>query len=36
MMIDENQVRMTGSFIVSLIWTLLVSMLLFGLTGCCN
>lgn len=33
-MIDENQVRMTGSFIVSLIWTLLVSTLLFALTGC--
>jgi len=32
-MIDENQVRMTGSLIVFLIWTLLVSSLLFGLTG---
>lgn len=33
-MIDENQVRMTGSLIASLIWTLLVSTLLFALTGC--
>lgn len=33
-MVDENQVRMTGSFIASLIWTLLVSTLLFALTGC--
>lgn len=33
-MIDDDQVRMTGSFVASLIWTLLVSALLFGLTGC--
>ncbi|GFE81945.1 hypothetical protein GCM10011487_39450 [Steroidobacter agaridevorans] len=33
-MIDENQVRMTGSLLASLIWTLLVSTLLFALTGC--
>lgn len=33
-MLDENQVRMTGSFIAGLIWTLLVSALLFTLTGC--
>src|SRR5688572_28925638 len=33
-MIHENQVRMTGSLIASLIWTLLVSTLLFALTGC--
>lgn len=37
---DENELmmvsvnKMTGSIIVSLIWTLLVSTLLFGLTGC--
>lgn len=37
---DENELMMasvntmTGSIIVSLIWTLLVSTLLFGLTGC--
>jgi hypothetical protein len=33
-MTDENQVQMTGSIIVSLIWTLLVSTLLFALVGC--
>jgi len=33
-MLDENQVRMTGSIIASLIWTLLVSTLLFALSGC--
>lgn len=33
-MIDENQVRMTGSIILSLVWTLLVSTLLFALAGC--
>ena len=33
-MIDENQVRMTGSIILSLVWTLLVSTLLFALSGC--
>jgi hypothetical protein len=32
-MIDEDQVRMTGSLIASLIWTLVVSTLLFALTG---
>lgn len=33
-MFDENQVRMTASLIAGLIWTLLVSTLLFALTGC--
>ncbi|HEY5761286.1 MAG TPA: DUF4382 domain-containing protein [Steroidobacter sp.] len=33
-MMDENQVRMTGSIIFSLTWTLLVSALLFALAGC--
>jgi len=30
---DENEVQMTGSIILSLIWTHLVSSLLFALTG---
>lgn len=30
---DENEVQMTGSMILSLIWTHLVSLLLFALTG---
>ena len=32
-MLDENQLRMTGSIILSLVWTLLVSTLLFALVG---
>lgn len=32
-MIDENQIEMTGSIIFSLIWTLLVSTMLFALAG---
>lgn len=31
---DERPVQMTGSMIVSLIWTLVVSMILFALAGC--
>ena len=31
---DENPVQMTGSMILSLIWTLVVSMILFALAGC--
>jgi hypothetical protein len=34
MTIDENPVGMTGSMILSLIWTLVVSMILFTLAGC--
>ena len=34
MTIDENPVEMTGSMILSLIWTLVVSMILFALAGC--
>jgi hypothetical protein len=30
---DENQVRMTGSIILGLIWSQLVSALLFALAG---
>jgi hypothetical protein len=30
---DESQVRMTGSIILGLIWTHLVSALLFALTS---
>lgn len=30
---DENQLRMTGSIILGLIWTHVVSILLFTLTG---
>ncbi|MFC4313467.1 DUF4382 domain-containing protein [Steroidobacter flavus] len=33
-MLDENQVRVTGSIVLGLIWTLLVSTLLFALSGC--
>ncbi|HEY0687208.1 MAG TPA: DUF4382 domain-containing protein [Steroidobacter sp.] len=33
-MINDNQLRMTGSIIYSLIWTMLVSTVLFALTGC--
>jgi hypothetical protein len=29
----EEQIRMTGSMIVSLIWTLLASTILFALVG---
>lgn len=31
---DESPVQMTGSMILSLIWTFLVSMILFALAGC--
>jgi hypothetical protein len=31
---DEHPLEMTGSMIVSLIWTFLVSMILFALAGC--
>jgi len=30
---DENQVRMTGSIILALVWSQLVSALLFALAG---
>jgi hypothetical protein len=30
---DENQVRMTGSLILGLIWSQVVSTLLFALAG---
>lgn len=33
-MINDNQLKMTGSIILSLIWTLLVSTVLFALAGC--
>ena len=33
-MYDPNQVRMTGSIILGLIWSLLVSTMLFALAGC--
>src|SRR5687767_10151257 len=34
MMTDESPVQMTGSMILSLIWTFLVAMILFALAGC--
>ena len=33
-MINDNQLKMTGSIILSLIWTMLVSTVLFALAGC--
>lgn len=33
-MINDNQLKMTGSIILSLIWTMLVSSVLFALAGC--
>lgn len=33
-MTDENPLAVTGSMILSLIWTFLVSMILFALSGC--
>ena len=33
-MADDNPLKMTGSMILSLIWTFLVSMILFALAGC--
>lgn len=31
---DENPIEVTGSMILSLVWTLVVSMILFALAGC--
>src|ERR1044072_6304598 len=34
MTLDENRVGMTGSMILSLVWTLVVSTIVFALAGC--
>src|SRR5687767_385710 len=33
-MTEENPIAMTGSMILSLVWTFLVSIILFALAGC--